>query len=404
MTARCYVTTILAGLLIFLGATAAFNRLVDPFWFFRDHAIPGFNVKKPEFARFERHIKPSILSRLRPEAVIFGNSFAEIGFDPLNPGFTDDGALQGYNFAMAGADWNRVYCSVVFALNHTPIQRAVIGLPDWSLNGLPNPDCQPLFKDMETVPLTSLLLSVDALLASWRTVRKQHRNLTHTPEGMFFYTRNQVGKREQLFTKELFDEIKRINTNNVDCAATLRHGGEQGPARIPDWIPPAQPAHLDGLKTLLELFAGHRVEVKLLVFPLHAWPFETHILCANPLARWHSLWHIAKLVDAINRDKAANIELWDFQGTSAYLTESIRNEGTKFWQDTGHFNYEMGNVMLETMFHRRSGPLPGDAEPFGALLSEASIPQRFTEFFAFRRKFLTAHPGFDRALADRLAP
>lgn len=399
MRARTYVKTLLAGLSALLLATAAFNRIVDPFWHFRDTGISGFNRVKPEFARFERHIKPEIVRRQRPEALIFGNSFAEIGFDPTHPSFTDNGKLQGFNFAMAGADWNRVYCSVLHAIAHAALKRAVIGLPYWSLSGLPTPDCGPLLAEMEPVPLTTLLLSRDALRASWRTLRKQGRKLTHTAEGLYFYTRDRNTQREKFFAKELADEIGRLDTTGADCAQKVRKAVGDGLAELPQWQPPTQAPDLSGLRSLLEILTRNRVEVKLLVFPLHALPFEAHILCGNSLARWQALWQIAGLVDEMNRRTASKIELWDFQGTSGYLTETIRNEGTRFWQDTGHFNYEMGNTLLDTLFHARNGPLPGEQEPFGVVLSQESIPRRLTEFFRYRQAFLSAHPEFHRELA-----
>ena len=405
MTVRSYVKTVVVGLLALLAAAAAINRIVDPFWYFRDVDVSGFNRVKPEFARYERHIKPGIVRRERPEALIFGNSFGEIGFDPTRPSFTGDGRYRGFNFAMAGADWNRLYCSVRYALRHTTLRRAVIGLPYWSLNGLFIPDCGPLFADMEPVPLPTLLLSRDALKASWRTFRKQHRRPTHTAEGLYFFTRFQGGKREKFFGKEMDEEMGRLNTTKAECSEKLRRAEESGFAELPRWqAPPKGGIALDGLKDLLEALARAKVEVKLLAFPMHALPFETHILCADPYTRWHGLLAIAALVEDINGRTGAGIELWDFQGTSGYLTEKIRNGNPRFWQDTGHFNYEVGATMLDTMFHRREGPLPGEAEPFGTRLTPESIPRRFEAFFRYRRDYLAAHPEFHRELAAWIAP
>jgi hypothetical protein len=404
MSENRYVMILLGSLALLLGITAAFNRIVDPFWFFRDIEIPGFNLGKPEFHKFERHIKPAILRRNQPQAVIFGNSYAEIGFDPTAPAFTEDGMLRGFNFAMAGSDWTRLYCSVVFALNHTPMKRAVIGLPYWNLRNLPKPDCGTLFAEIQQVPLPTLLLSTDALRASWKTVRKQRRTRTHTPEGLYFFTRDQNSKREKLFNSELLEEISRINTSAKECAAKIRLGAENRLASVPKWTAPAKGSDMSGLGSMLELLAEKHVELKLVVFPLHVLPMEAHILCGNPLGRWQALSRIAALVDDINRRTGSNIEFWDFQGTSAYLTETIRNNTTRYWQDTGHFNPEIGNIMLDTMFHRRSGPLPGESEPFGIMLSEASVVERFEEFFRYRREFLATHPAFDRELANRIDP
>ena len=80
-----YVRLLLIGLALLLGLTAAFTRVVDPFWYFRDVEIDGFNAIKTKFRRFERNVKPAVFAAEQPEAVILGSSFAEIGFDPLHP-------------------------------------------------------------------------------------------------------------------------------------------------------------------------------------------------------------------------------------------------------------------------------------------------------------------------------
>lgn len=111
MSLRRYTIALFVLIAMTLAAVAAFNRVVDPFWYYRDIEIAGFNAVKPRFARFERYVKPQLLIREQPQAIILGSSFAEIGFDPLDVHFTDGGRLRGYNFAFAGAGWTLEECA-----------------------------------------------------------------------------------------------------------------------------------------------------------------------------------------------------------------------------------------------------------------------------------------------------
>ena len=190
MTARRYTLGLLLLLALGLTAVAAFNRVIDPFWYYRDIEISGLNVVKPRFARFARHVKPALLAREQPEAVILGNSFAEIGFDPLDAAFTGNGRLCGYNFALAGAGWDIEQCAFEYALKHAPLKRVVLGI---GAGALPKADCAKVWQGM-SVSAVELLLSTHALDNAIRTVAEQNRaRPSHTREGGYLYTRDAPG-------------------------------------------------------------------------------------------------------------------------------------------------------------------------------------------------------------------
>ena len=80
-----YGRWLLGGTALLMLLTAAFNRVVDPFQYFGDLRIQGFNAIKSRLRFFEREVKPAVLRRDRPESVIIGSSVAAIGFEPLHP-------------------------------------------------------------------------------------------------------------------------------------------------------------------------------------------------------------------------------------------------------------------------------------------------------------------------------
>ena len=63
MSARQFTLRLFLLIALALASVAAFNRMVDPFWYYRDIEIAGINAVKPRFARFARHVKPALLMR-----------------------------------------------------------------------------------------------------------------------------------------------------------------------------------------------------------------------------------------------------------------------------------------------------------------------------------------------------
>lgn len=382
MNAGAYLKIVLIGVFAVLAAVAGFCHLVDPFWYYREVSIPGFNAVKPEFKRYERHVKPEIVRRERPEALVFGNSYAEIGFDPLHPALTRrDRNERGYNFGLAGADWERVYCAVRFALEHAAPKRVVLGFqPGHPLRAA---DCRTIFAEMEHLPVGVLLLSGKAIKASIRTVTGQRKKPTHTAEGMFYYTRFEAEDVERRFRADFFRYLGNLKP---DAPCLLRPAAAAVP---PDFDPPeekAVPEDLAGLHDLVDRLARAGVETRLVAYPVHALRAEADIACGFANLRWDALLSVARAVRSADPERRW-VEVWDFQGYDPDLLEPIRDHQTRLWQDVGHFNYEFGNRLLDRMFGRGE-------EGFGSRVEPAEVPALRAAFFRGRAAFLESHPGF----------
>ncbi len=386
MNTKTYVRTCITGMLGLLACTALLNRLVDPFWYYRDVDIRGFNSVKTQFHKYERHIKPVILRDIKPKTVIFSNSFLEIGFNPLHPALTRDGASRSYNFAMAGSGWDRTFCNVVYALNNTQMETAIIGVYP---GPMPTIDCAKRFADTGKVKQTALLLSFDALRSSYKTIIKQGQKPTHTLEGMLFYHRDKGDRIEETFNVISF---KYMSQRDAKACAIPGH------LDMPAWSYPEANEDLSGLRALLKLLVEQNIRVKLVVYPFHALWMETVMNCEGVMGRWHSLYRLAAAVDEINRGEQ-RVELWDFQGMSSFLTEEIRNNQVKYWQDHGHFNHEMGDVMLDIIYHRIDPRSVSQGDEFGVLLTKESVPDRYHRFVTRRAEFLKDNPWFIQANA-----
>lgn len=393
MHSVAYLRILLRGFLGLLAILALFCRVVDPFWYYRDIRLDGFNAIKTEFKRFERHVKPRIVLRERPRALIFGSSYAEIGFDPLHPALTRNGSERSYNFALAGSEWDRVYCTVRFALQQAPPARVVLGLQPEPLGPV---DCRPVLNEMLHIPTGALLLSRKAVQASIRTVRSQQKPPTHTAEGLFFYTRFEFDDVERRFQEDLFRYLDHVDAR-APCrqpgfvasptAGVASDSGRRGGRQDPD---------MEGLVQLLTQLVHLGVETRLVIYPVHALRAEADILCGRGEVHWQFLEAMVRAVQLVDPE-GRWVELWDFQGFDPDLVEPIRNGRTRYWQDVGHFNFELGNRMLDRMFLRR-----GSAEDFGVVLTPGDLPRQRERFFRAREAFLRTHPEFLAELSERI--
>ena len=373
MTTRQFVIRFITVSFLLLVLIGLFNRIVDPFWYYRDVEIKGFNAIKPKFRRYERHIKPALLMREQPGAIILGSSLAEIGFDPSYPFFTDHGRLKGMNFAFAGAYWDMVQCDFEFAVTHATIKRALVGFQPGSL---PMVNCAKEFASLGQISTGELLLSSRSLIASIETIREQKKeNPSHTREGMYFYIRGQAGVDRQFrafFTHLIKDNPHCLNAKNDSDIA----------------IDPVAGSNLDlsGLQRMIKTAQAHGVELVLFAYPSHAYSLEFSKQCGELNELWRDMASIAALIE---KESAGTVHAWHFYGFNDTTSEPIGATAATYWQDPEHFNYEMGNRMLADMFDKtRNKP------EFGHRLGSSSIKADYRDFLRERSDYLKHHPEF----------
>ena len=391
MSARAYTTGLLLGLALLLAVGAAINRLVDPFWYFGAPELNGFNAHKPFFARYERHVKPQLLARYRPQAIVLGNSLAEIGFDAASPDLTARGALRAYNFAFAGASWELVQCHFDFALGATEVKRAVIGI---SVSDLPAPrDCAGRLTEISGFSEAKLLLSLSVLDKSLRTVLQQNRaRSSHTRDGRFLYARGMPG-----VDSRFREFLRNRNHDQKACAAgRIPKVPPQSGTIAPAAIAPARNLDLSGLRSVIREATARGIELRIVAYPQHAMFLELDLLCGRGDEHWARVGAIAQVI--AEEAPRGNVELWDFLGFNEVTGETIAGRAPVYWQDPEHFNYEVGNVMLADMF---GGVAHGR---LGRRIAAGEANDAYHEFLTGRDAFIAQHPGFYEDLRALLAP
>jgi len=363
MTIKLFFIKFVCVYLLVLALIGIFNYIVDPAWYWRDIEIKGFNAVKPTFVDFARDVKPALLKRDQPEAIILGSSYAEIGFDPTNQYFTDHGHLKSMNFAFAKATWGEVECDFEFAVTHSHIKRALVGFHPGNLS---ISNCAKEFASIGQLNPITLLLTYSALDHSIETIRMQKTGEnTHTREGMYFY--NRWFDTNRLFREDLEYKVSKCQ-NNI------------GTNNTPKYSDSKNVLDLSGLQRMIKLANERGVELVLFAYPEHAYLLELDNLCGGQEAEWQTMKQISKFIET---ESAGKIRGWQFYGYNNVTAEPVRKR-IGYWQDAKHFNFEMGNLMLDDMFDKtRSSPML--AHP---------LDSDYSEFLRERDEYLQNHPGF----------
>ncbi len=384
MSFKRYTIALLASLLVLFVLNAAFNRIVDPYWFFQDPEIKGFNLDKPRFPRNERLVKPALLLRFAPEAVIVGSSYAEVGLPPTHPGFTDKGRLKPYNFAMSGAFWPEVYCMAQFALERAPLKNMVLGVSGTSASPCPDQ------ADYGKPDYAKLLLSKNAYDASWETLRKQDAKPRITREGLWYFKRYEEKIQND-------DDVAANFANELreHFCATPERNVEAVDYRAVHNAPALSEEEGRGLRNLIRLAIKKKVRLVLLNYPKHVFYYELSRQCGRLSAQWRRLWQVVALVEAEAGAHSDLIQVWDFNGYRDANGEQVhagKKMPERLWQDSGHFNHEIGTIMFDSIY---SG---GTA--YGSPVTRQNFDERIATSERERQAFIAANPWLHSELNE----
>lgn len=378
---------------LLVGAVGLFNRIVDPYWYFRDVEIVGINYNKPKAVGNEWLVKPAWVAKLKPNAVIVGNSVAEIGLPPTHRGFTREGALVPFNLAMPKASWNETYCLAMFVMRQAPIKRLVVGV-----SGLDEETC-PTDAALGSVDYGKVLFSRAAFDASRDTVQRQKERSTLTREGLWYFDR--YDERSQAD-----DDIARnfaVIIKSALCASPNANPGALDRARLSK-----QPVARDqgaGLRNLIRLAQEKHVELILLFYPTHVLMSEAQRRCLGPEGLWNWIWETVSIVAQEAGSDSRQIQVWQFGDYAPINAERIHSgkpARDRLWQDPIHFNEEVGAAVFDAIY---SG-VPG----YGSRLTVANFGEAVARSEEERSRFLADNPWVEQELdetvrrANSLAP
>ena len=373
--------------LVLLAAIATINLVVDPYDLFRAVDVDGFNRIKSQASQRTVLFKRTNVERVRPKALILGNSRAEVGFDPDSPGWPD-AAKPVFNLALPGtgpfsmlAEFQRLE-----AFGDAKLLLVGVDFLDFRTNPLKRSDFTPpqISTDSNWKVVRdygSALLTIDALIDALATIRAQRdaNSPQLTPAG-FNPMRDYVGIAAREGYYLMFRQRNQENAKNY----------ARGPKSVYQANGHAAP-EFGAISQLLSTAHRRNVAVRLVIYPYHA---QTLVLF-HQAGLWAAFedWK-RELVNVVERAPPhTDVELWDFSSFAPYADERVPAPGDtasklRWYWEAGHFKSALGDLALTRIFERRP-----DNSQWGRRLSPQNIDAQLKELRAARDDYERAHPA-----------
>jgi len=374
-----------------LAAVALINLVVDPYGIFRIVDLDGFNRIKSQAGQRAEIFKRRGLERMRPNAVILGNSRAEIGFDPDSPAWPDS-ARPVFNLALPGTGADAALDQLTRALSIASPRLILVALDflDFRSDAVTHDEA----KSTHNEPMqwlrerASALLTLSALADSMATVIAQRRPYPASlTDSGFNPMRDYVGIARSEGYYAMFRQRDEENAKTY----------VRGPKTIYrlDGRPSAEFRAVDRIIAI----AGERgITVRFVIYPYHA---HTLILF-HQTGLWPAFedWkrELVKRVEAA--PAVADVQLWDFSGFSPYADEAVPQPGDtrsdmRWYWEAGHFKKSLGDALLGRLFTSEARPIGWGRRLTGNDLEAQLVHQRLS-----RDEYETSHAREAGELAE----
>jgi len=386
-------------------SVGTFNFLVDPYGLFRFVDSTGFNHIKPKSGGHGDIVKAYQVLRVRPQALILGNSRAEVGFDPTHQAWPFQPA---YNLALPGTGTHTslLYLQHVLAATHreNQLKTVVWGLDfmDFlvdrtTLQRQSNAINQRLLGDhgngtgrtlQGIKDGTEALLTLSALLDSIQTLTSQH-----TP---FSGDLTPMGFNPMLdYLKITADEGYWAVFRQKDIANTRLYLGR--PKDIFEIEGHSSPALRD-LREVIQLCRENNINLHLVIYPYHAHLLEVIRLTGHQPA--FETWKRALVASSDATPGYEPIPLWDFSQINEITSEQVPPEGDRqskmrwYWE-AGHFKRELGDLVLNRVFSFKDNP-----ENLGVMLNSRNVESQIALNAMLETAYRFSHPQDINALEN----
>jgi len=357
--------------------------VVDPYSLYGLVNRPGLNQVKPGLTRYQDEIKMTQALHSGASQLIFGNSRAEIGFDPDAPALAQGGAA--YNLAIPGT-------GITVAVGQLRHLRAEGMRPSNIVAGVEFLDFmenQPVrahvaYAAPQPHPVEKLswrlqtLYSLTSVKDALGTLSIQHDGEANTMSAKGF---NPLLEYQKFARVDGYHQMfaQRARENALSFTRKAVGGLNEEEVRTE-------------IGAFLDAAAAPGTDVHLIIYPYHTQILllfeETGIWPA--FERWKAL--LVEQVDAARRrHPGLHISLYDFSGFGVYNCEAIpapndRTSDTQWYWEGGHFKKALGDIVLAHALH----PVPG--QEFGYALDAASSEQNRLRIAAERAQCRQQQP------------
>jgi hypothetical protein len=342
----------------------AINAFVDPFNVVNSRAFKHVNLLKPESDKDARQFKAVNVIRLKPKAVLLGNSRADIGLDPSHPALAS--SAPAYNLAIPGGDMYEAMRYFQHALANQPdLQQVVIGIDLVAFEhrdniGALDPQQEEILGKTSYIQnLPSLIFSTDTLRSSFSTVLS---NLANEPVRENYLSNGRLLRSNppHLSTQEVFRLHLRKAYFNL-------------------WYDNYQLSQkqLDAFRTIVETCRQEGIDLKVFISPAHATQWEA--------VRAKNLW---TTFETWKREIVQITPVWDFSGYNTVTTEPL-SDNMQNYLESSHYVKAIGDLVLNRLFDYQEEKVPND---FGVLITSNNIESHLARIRNQREQWATQNP------------
>lgn len=382
-----------------IGAVAGVNYAVDPYGIYSGAVPRRFSAVKPQAQEHDVLVKSHAIERIRPNALLLGNSRTEVGLDPEHPAFPVS-ARPVYNAGLEGSRPSTALRYLRHGLASGSPQLVILGVD--FLDFLVDPDPATLAEEWRNEvqererpvldrgqrrqDLMDTLFSLDALVASAKTMAAQSNPYAAdmTRHGLVTM-REYVAISRRVGYAALFQQKDREYADALAGRprAIFAHGQRTSPP-------------FDTLTQLIAMTRAHQARLILVIYPYHAHVLELF----DGAGLWPAFeeWK-RELVALLARDAKAypdreRIALWDFSGYNAFTTEPVparddRVSQMQWYRDPGHFNKALGDRLLATVL--AAPQADGGSPAFGVRLDGRNIEGHLARIASDRDHYRRQH-------------
>lgn len=351
---KSYLRWTLSACFLAIASTGLLNTLTDPLGVFGTPRLPGINSIKP-YPDHHGHLSRFTAGRrICANTGIFGNSRAEIGFDPLSPAFLEHG-IDAFNHAIPGSNAGTAYRQLLWLEASGCMPRQIfLGVEFFDfLGGSPSAPLPTLRSDppptLDGRFFAEAVFSITGVRDSLSTLIAQQSDFAATlTERGFNPLNNYLQEVNRNGHHVLFRQRAEENLRNWS-AKPKRLRPADGAISEDEMV-------LDAILTRSTL-AGSRTY--LIIYPYHA---QIRLLMARTgmgslFSEWkQQVYRIAERQAA----QGGNVEVWDFSGIGNETLEAIPGPGDRrthlsyFWE-AGHFKKELGEKVIARVLGHDTG-------------------------------------------------
>lgn len=354
----------LAAFVLVIASAGMFNAFIDPLGVFGSPRIAKINAIKPYLDHHRELTRYHGARRQCLNAGIFGNSRAEIGFDPESPALAAHG-LAAYNHAIPGTGAGTTYRQILWlqAANCLPktiflgvdffdFLGGVVSSPFPAPQLTPAPQLDTRFFAESVFSITGLRDSLVTLLLQQSRYPATSTNLGFNP--LFNYI-PEIGQSGHyvLFRQRAEENVR--NWTRKPLRIRPQAGGISDAEAMVDAV--LASATKAGITTYVIIYPYH-AQIRLMIERLGMGDLFTD---------WK---RIVVAAAERNAERGGKTEVWDFSGISSETLEAIPAKGDhqthlSFYWEAGHFKKELGDLAIARML--------GKTSEFGIKLDSANL-------------------------------